>query len=277
MKKFKELCQTTPVIWMGVLNITPNSFSDGGLWLSPEKAVERAHQMVSQGALILDIGGASTNPTHPYVSPEEELRRIKPVLKILREELKDILISVDSYNPETLKILAEENLFDIVNDVYCGRIQKQEGETIWDSFLLAQKFKLGLILMHAQNEQLTMQQNPFYENCIKEVCDFLLKAKDRALSLGIQSIAIDPGIGFGKRIEDNLDLLSPEGLKSLRDIWNVVLIGLSRKWFLRTLFLEGKIDHPSRDLVSKSFEFQAIRSGAKIIRSHSMPHEICLL
>ncbi len=248
--------EVTPFKVMGVLNVTPDSFSDGGKYLSAESAVEHARRMVEEGADIIDIGGESSRPFSSPISVEEELNRVIPVL----DELGDIKvpISIDTYKPE----VAEEALkrgVSIVNDIF-GLRREGMAKVIKD-------YDAAVVIMHMKGEPKNMQVNPTYENVIGEIISFLRKRIEFALSKGIEEdrIIIDPGIGFGKRVEDNLVIIN--NLKSFKSLGYPILIGTSRKSFIgKTLNLnvgerlEGTI----------ASNVIALMNGAHIFRVHDV-------
>ncbi len=276
--KLKKICTEHNHLWMGILNITPDSFSDGGLHYTKNFALKRAIDLVKFGAKIIDIGAVSTRPFAQSVSYDEELKRLLPVLKEIRNSLSsDILISVDSFNPDVVYELAQNNLIDIINDQYSGTITK---EFTYNSELqklnnpeIAAKFNLGYIIMHMKGTPENMQISPNYLNCIEEVFLFLQERMIYAERCGVKEIILDPGIGFGKTVEHNLELLSEKFIKKMSILNKSILIGLSRKWFIGQLYKELEVAS-QRDKVTKEFEYKCIEHGAKIIRSHVMPAEL---
>ena len=185
---------------MGVLNVTPDSFSDGGKFFKPEDAVEQALVMEGEGAEIIDVGGESTRPGAEKVDAEEELRRVIPVIRSLRAR-SDVIISIDT----SKAAVAQEALrcgADIINDVTALLNDRQMAE-------LAASSRAGVVLMHMQGEPRTMQQDPHYHDVVTEIVEFLRQRIATAIGYGMaaDSIAIDPGIGFGKKPEHNLALL----------------------------------------------------------------------
>lgn len=251
----KEL--NLPLAVMGILNVTPDSFSDGGRYDKPDIAVKRAMEMVDQGADIIDIGGESSRPGSERVSAQEELDRVMPVIKGIRE-LSDIAISVDTYKPE----VAEKALnagADIINDIY-GLRKEGMAEVVADH-------SAGAVIMHMQGDPENMQDNPTYRDVIGDIMGFLRKQAEKAVEKGIseRSIAIDPGIGFGKTVEHNLSIIRE--LDSFLSLGYPVLIGVSRKSFIgKTLNL------PVEERMEASIAVAAISvmKGASIIRAHDV-------
>ena len=242
---------------MGILNVTPDSFSDGGKYDRPEKAIERALEMAEEGAAIIDIGGESSRPGSPRISAEEELDRILPVIEEIREE-SDVLISVDTYKPEVAKKALHAGA-DIINDIYGLRMEGM-AEVIADH-------NASVVIMHMQGDPENMQDNPQYMDVIGEITGFLRAQAEKALDAGISpdAIAVDPGIGFGKTVEHNLTIIRE--LSSFRSLGYPVLLGASRKSFIgKSLGLE--VDE--RLEASLAVAAIGIWNGASIIRAHDV-------
>lgn len=218
---------THPLI-MGILNVTPDSFSDGGHYTDTASAVEQVRQMLEQGVDIIDIGGESTRPGAEPVSAEEQIQRVVPVIKAIRQELSNsITISIDT----TLSAVAEAALdagATLINDISAGLQDKL-------IFSVAAKRNVPIILMHIKGQPKTMQQEPYYEDVVSEVLTHLRVRIELALAAGVKkrNIAIDPGIGFGKRKQDNLDLLAH--LDKFVSTGYPVLLGTSRKRFMGSI------------------------------------------
>lgn len=276
--KLKKICTEHNHVWMGILNITPDSFSDGGLYYTKNYAVKRAIELVNYGAKIIDIGAVSTRPYAQTVTYNEELERLLPVLNEIRTSLpSEVLISIDSFNPRVVYELAENNLVDIINDQFSSKIlQEFEFNSVFKNLNnaeIAAKFNLGYIIMHMKGTPENMQISPNYLDCAEEVFLFLQERMIYAERCGVKEIILDPGIGFGKTVEHNLELLSEKFIKKLSILNKNILIGLSRKWFIGQLYKELDIAS-KRDKVSKDFEYKCIAHGVKIIRSHVMPVEL---
>ena len=213
---------------MGILNVTPDSFSDGGKYSGLDAAMLQVKLMLSEGVDIIDIGGESTRPGSDPVAAGEQIRRVVPVIAAVRRQLSgDILISIDTTLSEVAKAALDAGA-DIINDISGGRA---------DAAILALAAQTGvpIILMHSQETPKTMQDNPYYENVVQEVLDALKASINAALKAGIkkENIAIDPGIGFAKRKQDNIDLLAH--LDALVATGFPVLLGTSRKRFMGTI------------------------------------------
>src|ERR687893_519847 len=211
---------TGPVV-VGILNVTPDSFSDGGDFLDPEAAAVHAAAMLDEGAGMLDVGGESTRPGSDPVSQEEEIRRVVPVIERILSARPEAVISVDTYRSGTATVALEAGA-SLVNDVTALR-----GDSRMVSVM--EEAECPVILMHMQGEPKTMQKDPHYEDVVREVRDFLAERAEYAVTAGVrpENIIVDPGIGFGKSLEHNLDLL--HNLDAIVDLGFPVLIGASRK------------------------------------------------
>jgi dihydropteroate synthase len=251
---------------MGVLNVTPDSFFDGGKFLAVEKAVEHGRRMVMQGAQIIDVGGESTRPGAEAIPTEEELRRVLPVIKKLRDEIS-AFISIDTSKPE-VALAALEAGASIINDVTGGRGDAK-------MFPLAAERNTAFIIMHMQGDPQTMQLDPHYDDVVAEVADFFRQQYERALKFGIDpmAIAFDPGIGFGKTLEHNLKLLG--NLENLRVHNRPLLVGVSRKAFL------GKIMESTEmsDRLAPTIALTALlrERGADVLRVHDVKSNVAAL
>ena len=212
-----------PVV-VGILNVTPDSFSDGGDFLDPEAAAEHAVAMLDEGARVLDLGGESTRPGSDPVSQEEEIRRVVPVIQRILAARPEAVISVDTYRAGTATAALEAGA-RLINDVTALR-----GDPSMTS--VVKEAACPVILMHMQGEPKTMQDEPHYEDVVREVRDFLARRAELAISAGVrqENVILDPGIGFGKNLEHNLTLL--RNLDAVVDLGFPVLIGASRKRFI---------------------------------------------
>lgn len=246
---------------MGILNVTPDSFSDGGNYSEAGKAIEQAKRMLSEGADILDIGGESTRPGSVPVPPEEQIRRVLPVIKAIRTQLSEtVTISIDTTSSEVAAVAVDAGA-NIINDVSAGADDAE-------IFSLAAKTKTGLVLMHRQGVPATMQDNPFYRDVVGEVLSGLMQSIEQALSAGVEKkrLIIDPGIGFGKRKIDNLDLLA--NLNRLVATGYPVLLGTSRKRFMGSICA---VEAPT-ELVTATAVTTAlgVMAGVQIFRVHDV-------
>jgi len=243
---------------MGVLNVTPDSFSDGGQFDALERAVPRAHQMVAQGADIIDVGGESTRPGARRVPLQEELRRVIPVVERLCSRLK-VPISVDTYKAEVARQALRAGAH-IINDISALRFDRQLAKAVAES-------GAALILMHMKGAPRSMQRAPHYDDVMAEIFAFLARQAHRADQAGISRdrLVIDPGIGFGKRVPDNLVILNRLG--ELHSLGLPLLVGVSRKSFI------GKVlDLPVEDRLegTAAAVAMAVAKGAHIVRVHDV-------
>ena len=251
---------------MGVLNVTPDSFSDGDQFLSRDKAVERGLQMAAEGAHIIDVGGESTRPGSQPITADEELRRVLPVIEDLRRKL-DVAISIDTSKAEVARAAIEAGA-SVVNDVSGGRGDEQMLPLIAET-------KSGLIVMHMQGTPPTMQIQPRYADVVAEISEFFRQQYARAIGLNIDpmAIAFDPGIGFGKTLEHNLELLAQ--LERLRTQDRPLVVGVSRKSFLGKLIGSPEI----RDRLVPGVALSAIlrARGADVFRVHDVKENVYAL
>ena len=249
---------------MGILNITPDSFSDGGKYLDFSDALKRAHAMIEEGVDIIDIGGESTRPGSDPVSIDEELKRIIPIIEALKRD-SDIAISVDTYKPEVMKEVIDMDVA-MINDVYA---LTQPG-----AIDVIKKSEVGICLMHMQGIPKTMQINPTYKNVVSEVQSFLKGRAEMLISEGIDQsrIILDPGFGFGKTFEHNIEMLKK--LESFQSLKFPLLVGLSRKSFIRKILNGEHDDHLSGSISAAIF---SVLKGAKILRVHDVKETLSAL
>ena len=245
-----------PVV-MGILNVTPDSFSDGGRYARPEAAVDRAATMVAEGAGIIDIGGESTRPGAAAVDEYVESERVIPVIERIARTL-DVAISVDTSKPGVMAAATAAGAC-IVNDVYALRAP---GARDW-----AAQAGVGVCLMHMRGEPRTMQHNPEYHDVVADVCEFLVREREACVAAGIarDAIALDPGVGFGKGLEHNMSLL--RALPRIAALGSPLLVGVSRKSFIGRI-----LDRPIDERLAGSLGLAAlaVSMGARIIRSHDV-------
>lgn len=255
---------TNRSILMGVLNVTPDSFSDGGQFFATEVAVRHGTEMAQSGAEIIDVGGESTRPGAVPISAEEELKRVLPVIRQLKRLVR-AHISIDTSKASVARAAIKEGA-TIINDVTGGRRDP-------DMFSLSAETGAGLIIMHMQGTPQTMQINPTYGDVVAEVADFFRQQFDLAIRSEIDPmcIAFDPGIGFGKTGAHNLELLA--NLSRLRIENRPLVLGVSRKSFL------GKISGRSSDRVSATVAMTSLlrERGADVLRVHDVAENAAAL
>ena len=251
---------------MGVLKVTPDSFSEGGEFFDPNAAIERGIQIAAEGADIIDIGGESTRPGAEPVSAKEELKRVIPVIEKLRSKI-DILISIDTSKAEVASAALDAGA-SIINDVTAGRGDKQ-------MLPLTATRNAALVLMHMQGEPRTMQKNPHYGDVVREVTDFFRQQYGRAIECGVDPmrLAFDPGIGFGKTLEHNLSLL--KDIDRLRVHDRPLVVGVSRKSFLGKLVDSGDMSDRLAPTIAMTSMLRA--RGADVLRVHDVKENVAAL
>ena len=247
-----------PYLVMGILNVTPDSFSDGGQFLKVENAFTHSVKMIEEGADIIDIGGESTKPFADSVSTDEELSRVIPVIEKIRSEY-DILISIDT----TKSKVAEEAITagaNIINDVSAMEIDE-------NMLQVAKNYNSPIVMMHMKGIPKNMQNNPTYDHLITEIKDYLSSRGKCAINAGIdkKNIIIDPGIGFGKSVEHNFEIIN--NLDSFVDLGFPVLLGASRKSFIG---LTLNVEEKDRLEGSIAANVIGLQKGAKIFRVHDV-------
>jgi len=241
------------------VNVTPDSFSDGGKFLDPDTAVAHALALVAQGAEILDLGGESTRPGAEPVSEAEELRRVIPVIEKLAAQTK-VALSIDTLKPAVAHAALAAGA-SIVNDVAASR----DGDAMWK---IVSEFSAGYICMHAQGPPQTMQQNPAYTDVVREVGEFFSERLIALLNDGgiaAEQVVLDPGIGFGKTLEHNLQLLA--SLRSFARLRRPLLLGVSRKSFIEKLTGARLNERLPASLACATL---AVGDGVQIIRTHDV-------
>lgn len=242
---------------MGILNVTPDSFSDGGLFDHPEQAFRQGRELVAAGADVVDVGGESTRPGSEGIDAATELERVLPVVSGLASE--GVVVSIDTAKVEVASAAVEAGA-EVINDISAGSDP--------DMYRLMAETGVGAVLMHMQGTPRTMQNDPRYDDVVEEVRDFLLARAGEAERAGVHpdSIVVDPGIGFGKNLDHNLELLRRLG--DLVVTGYPVLVGTSRKGFLAKL---TGIDDPShRDLATAATTALAVAAGAAMVRVHDV-------
>jgi dihydropteroate synthase len=244
---------------MGILNITPDSFSDGGLYFDKFSAIDRANQMVEEGADIIDIGGESTRPGSEPISIEEELRRTIPVIEAIAGKIK-VPISIDTYKSEVAKAALDVGA-SMVNDISGLRFDPKMPEVV-------SEYKVPVVIMHIRGKPKDMQQDPVYEALIPEITDYFRMGMKIATQTGTSEdkIIIDPGIGFGKTSEHNLEIIN--NLREFTPFEKPILVGLSRKAFIGKILGDAS---PTERLEGTAAAVSiSIINGANIVRVHDV-------
>lgn len=247
-------------LFMGILNVTPDSFSDGGEFFEPEAAAARALEMLDEGADVVDVGGESTRPGADPVSAEEEARRVVPVVREILVRRPDAAVSVDTYRAETAEAALEAGA-RVVNDVTALRGDPRMAAVVAEA-------RCPVILMHMKGEPKSMQEHPFYDDVVREVREFLAARAEHAVAAGVEpeKIIVDPGIGFGKTLEHNLELL--RNLEAIVELGFPVLVGASRKRFIGTI--TGVEEARERVAGTLAANVLAREKGATLFRVHDV-------
>lgn len=249
---------------MGILNVTPDSFSDGGLFFNKDKAIAHGEKMAEEGADIIDVGGESTRPFSTPVPVEEEIRRVIPVIRELAKRVK-VPISIDTHKSEVAKRALGEGAA-MVNDISAMRLDPEMANVVHD-------FRVPVILMHMKGTPQDMQINPHYDSLIPEIIDFLKERIGVARNGGIpeENIVVDPGIGFGKTRDHNLMIIRE--LRRFKVLGRPILVGTSRKAFIGDILNKGLDD---KDVGTYATIAACVLNGASIVRVHRVkePREI---
>lgn len=245
-----------PVV-MGILNVTPDSFFDGGKYVVARKALEQAEQMIRHGASLIDIGAVSTRPGAEPPTEAEEWERLKTTLDLFREELPGAIVSVDTFRAPIARKAIEAGAH-IINDISGGALDEKMLET-------AGQLGVPYVLMHMQGTPATMQANPHYENVVTEVKQFFEQQLEKCERAGVKQIILDPGFGFGKTVEHNFRLLN--ALDVYAKMGYPLLAGLSRKSMLTRLLGVGKNEALNGTSILNTI---ALQKGAKILRVHDV-------
>ncbi len=253
----KLLNLSTPKV-MGILNLTSDSFYDGGKYENPENALNRVHQMISEGVDIIDIGAASSRPGAGLSSPQDEINKLSPVLEQIRFAFPDLILSLDTYHAQVAKEMVEKYSVDIINDISAGDIDPDMYTTI---------VKLGVpyIIMHMNGIPGNMQENPEYENITDEIVQYFSEKIHKLHKKGIADVLIDPGFGFGKSRDHNYELLSNTDAFQLFEL--PVVAGVSRKSMISNL-----LDATSEESLNGTTAVHMIllQKGVQILRVHDV-------
>lgn len=251
----------SPIV-MGIVNITPDSFYSGSRKTSTIDAVNQAETILSEGGTIIDVGGQSTSPTSTMMTAQEELERVRPVLKEIRHKFPNSTISIDTFYSHVAQVAVEEYGVNIINDISGGQINEKMFETV-------AKLNVPYILMHMRGTPQTMQQHTNYDNLIKEILYYFSEKISKLNQLGVNDIIIDPGFGFSKTLDQNYKLMA--NLKYF-DIFDVpILVGVSRKTMIYKLLNTT----PSESLNGTSaLNTFALHAGANILRVHDVKQAV---
>ncbi|HNC39256.1 MAG TPA: dihydropteroate synthase [Chitinophagaceae bacterium] len=244
-------------IVMGIINITPDSFYSGSRYESQDEILNRAAQMINEGATILDIGGQSTRPGSTRLRDEEELERVLEPISSIRKEFPEIFISIDTFYSLVAKEAVRAGA-DIVNDISAGSLDEQLIETV-------AALKVPYVLMHMKGNPQNMQQQTHYENVTENVYSFLKQKKAELIEAGIKDIIVDPGFGFGKNISQNFELL--KNLSIFKDLDSPILLGISRKSFIYKTLGISAADALNGTTVLNTI---GLSNGASILRVHDV-------
>lgn len=256
--KLKErlLDLSSPMI-MGILNVTPDSFYDGGFYDNQKKVIDQVEKMINDGASIIDIGGYSSRPGADNISPEVELARVLPIVKLIKERFSKILISIDTFRSQVAKQCVE-NGADIINDISGGSLDSKMFETV-------AKLNVPYIIMHMRGNPSNMMDKTDYENIIEEMENYFSKKIELAKSFGVNDIIIDPGFGFAKTTKQNFDIL--KNLTYLKKLDKPLLVGVSRKSMIYKTLNLSPIDSLNGSTVLHTI---SLLKGANIIRVHDV-------
>ncbi len=246
----------TPIV-MGILNVTPDSFSDGGQFLVKEAALQQVGKMLDEGADIIDIGAYSSRPGAQEINAEEELGRLDAVVPAILEQFPKAILSLDTFRSEVAGPMLEQGIH-IINDISAGT----HDAAILD---LAAKYDAPYMLMHMQGKPKSMQQAPTYADVVEEVCDFFVERINAARNAGVKDIVLDPGFGFGKAQNHNYQLF--RNLEQLQVFGLPILVGMSRKSMLYKMF-----DTTPDDVLelASALHMKALDAGANILRVHDV-------
>lgn len=255
--KGKLISLDKPLV-MGILNVTPDSFYDGGKYTEKEQILNRVGHIIDEGATIVDVGAYSSKPNAAEVSEKEEITRLTSALEIIRKKFPEICISVDTFRSNIARFVVENFEVDIINDIYAGLADEKMFETISD-------LNIPYIMMHIQGTPQTMQNNPQYEDVVLDIIKFFSERINKATLLGINDIIIDPGFGFGKTIDQNYELLKRLDEFSIVDY--PILVGISRK----SMIYKSLNITPEESLTGTiALNTIALQKGAKILRVHDV-------
>ena len=247
---------TTPKV-MGILNVTPNSFYDGGMYKSSSEMLTKVGKMLSEGATFIDVGAYSSKPSAEYVSEEEELQRIIPIINLILEYYPETLLSVDTFRSEVAKVCIE-NGAAIINDISAGNLDDKMLETV-------AKYNVPYIMMHMRGTPETMQKMTIYEDIVKEILFYFSEKVAKARSFGINDLIVDPGFGFAKTLDQNYEVLKKMELFEILEL--PLLAGFSRKSMIYKTLQTSADEALNGTTVLNTV---ALTKGAKILRVHDV-------
>lgn len=242
---------------MGILNVTPDSFFDGGRYTGRDEALRRVEQMLREGAAIIDLGGMSSRPGARIISEEEELERVLPVVEAVAARFPEAILSVDTIRARVAREAVEAGAH-IVNDISAGRFDE-------DLFATVAKLQVPYVLMHMRGTPRDMQQNPEYEDVVREVLDFLIEKLGALRAAGVKDVIVDPGFGFGKTVQHNYQLL--KNLHAFRITGCPVLAGISRKSMICKVLGVSPAEALNG---TTALHMVALQQGASILRAHDV-------
>ncbi len=257
-----QLLDLSKPIVAGILNVTPDSFYDGGKYTNIEDVKNRLKQIISEGADIIDIGAYSSRPGAKHISEKEELQRLTPTLEMIQKEFPEAIISVDTFRSEIAKTVVNNYGVAIINDISAGNYDKK-------MFNVIAELNIPYIMMHMQGVPQNMQENPQYDDLIKEILMFFAKKLDIAKQIGINDVIIDPGFGFGKTLEHNYEILNE--LEKFKILDCPILVGISRKSMIYKL-----LDKKSEDVLpaTLALSMTALEKGTSILRVHDVKETV---
>ena len=261
LKSNSTIFSTDNAIVMGILNLTKDSFYDGGKYIDEKQIILRCKTMLDEGASIIDIGAQSSRPGATQVSSEEELQKLLPTIKLLKNSFKNITISIDTFWANTAKKCIQEGA-DIINDISAGEIDK-------DMFVTIAKLNVPYIMMHMKGTPQNMQNNPTYNNVTEEIITYFENKIDKLHQLGFYKIVIDPGFGFGKTLEHNYEILN--NLEKFECLKYPILAGVSRKSMIYKV-LDTDATHSLNG--TSVINTLSLKNGASILRVHDVKEAV---
>lgn len=247
---------------MGVLNITPDSFYDGGRYTEKEKIVSKVEKMICEGVDFIDVGANSSRPGAAVISYEEELRRLSETMELLRSGFPESIISIDTFRSGIARKMVEEYGADMINDISAGDMDKEMFSTIAD-------LRIPYVMMHMQGTPKTMQKNPKYDNVVKEIITVFVCKMEKLKRLGVDDIILDPGFGFGKNLDHNYELMNGLGLFTVLN--KPIMVGVSRKSMIGKLLGCTPDEALNGTVVLNTV---ALMKGVDILRVHDVKEAV---